>query len=191
MLRAHQHLGPGRAQPDLSSGSHAAVPCAPWLTGQRRGGTYLYDGTAVGARVGEADVRHATDRPASPATHGWLEHSTSLLSALLVSSLLVLSAGALVLPWRREPLASAAVWLPGVATQLLCLWLARRGRGQLAAHLYTWPSLMAVSLHPTDPAKVYCVTRGGQVFGTEDAGENWREYGLPSGVEDVYAVACV
>jgi len=69
-----------------------------------------------------------------------------LLSALLVSSLLVLSAGALVLPWRREPLASAAVWLPGVATQLLCLWLARRGRGQLAAHLYTWPSLMAVSL---------------------------------------------
>lgn len=51
-------------------------------------------------------------------------------------------------------------------------------------------TLMAVSLHSRDPAQVYCVTRGGQVFGTEDAGVSWREYRLPSGVEDVYAVAC-
>ena len=51
-------------------------------------------------------------------------------------------------------------------------------------------TLMAVSAHPTDPAQIYCVTRAGQVFGTEDAGSSWREYPLPSGVEDVYAVAC-
>jgi photosystem II stability/assembly factor-like uncharacterized protein len=51
-------------------------------------------------------------------------------------------------------------------------------------------TLMAVSAHPTDSAQVYCVTRGGQVFGTEDSGASWREYPLPSGVEDVYAVAC-
>ena len=51
-------------------------------------------------------------------------------------------------------------------------------------------TLMAVSAHPTDPAQVYCVARGGQVFGTDDSGASWREYPLPSGVEDVYAVAC-
>jgi hypothetical protein len=28
------------------------------------------------------------------------------------------------------------------------------------------------------------------VFGTEDAGASWREYRLPEGVHDVYAVAC-
>lgn len=52
-------------------------------------------------------------------------------------------------------------------------------------------TLMAVSLHPSDPAKVYCVTRMGQVFGTEDSGASWREYPLPTGVEDVYAIACL
>ncbi len=51
-------------------------------------------------------------------------------------------------------------------------------------------TLMAVSVHPSDPARVYCVTRGGQVFGTEDSGGSWREYPLPPGVEDVYAIAC-
>ncbi|MSP04727.1 MAG: hypothetical protein EXR05_05710 [Acetobacteraceae bacterium] len=51
-------------------------------------------------------------------------------------------------------------------------------------------TLMAVSLHPSDPAKIYCVTRLGQVFGTEDAGGSWQEYRLPEGVEDVYAIAC-
>jgi photosystem II stability/assembly factor-like uncharacterized protein len=51
-------------------------------------------------------------------------------------------------------------------------------------------TLMAVSEHPADPARLCCVTRGGQVFGTEDSGESWSEYRLPDGVEDVYAVAC-
>ena len=51
-------------------------------------------------------------------------------------------------------------------------------------------TLMAVSVHPSDPTQVFCVTRGGQVFGTDDAGGSWQEYRLPSGVEDVYAVAC-
>lgn len=51
-------------------------------------------------------------------------------------------------------------------------------------------TMMAVSEHPRDPARVYCVSRCGQVFGTEDAGASWREYPLPAGVEDVYTVAC-
>jgi photosystem II stability/assembly factor-like uncharacterized protein len=51
-------------------------------------------------------------------------------------------------------------------------------------------TMMAVAAHPRDPARVYCVSRCGQVFGTEDAGASWREHPLPAGVEDVYTVAC-
>ena len=51
-------------------------------------------------------------------------------------------------------------------------------------------TMMAVAAHLRDPAKVYCVSRCGQVFGTEDAGASWREYLLPEGVRDVYTVAC-
>jgi photosystem II stability/assembly factor-like uncharacterized protein len=51
-------------------------------------------------------------------------------------------------------------------------------------------TMMAVASHPRDPARVYCVSRCGQVFGTEDAGASWHEYPLPEGVEDVYTLAC-
>ena len=49
-------------------------------------------------------------------------------------------------------------------------------------------TMMSVALHPRDPAQVYCVSRCGQVFGTQDAGKTWRESPLP--VDDVYAIAC-
>jgi len=51
-------------------------------------------------------------------------------------------------------------------------------------------TMMAVALHPRDANRVYCVSRTGQVFGTEDAGRTWREDRLPDGVSDVYAIAC-
>jgi photosystem II stability/assembly factor-like uncharacterized protein len=51
-------------------------------------------------------------------------------------------------------------------------------------------TMMAVALHPRDPDRVYCVSRTGQVFGTEDGGATWREVRLPDGVHDVYAAAC-
>jgi photosystem II stability/assembly factor-like uncharacterized protein len=51
-------------------------------------------------------------------------------------------------------------------------------------------TLMAVAEHPTDAARIACITRTGQVFGTADGGASWREYRLPQGVEDVHAVAC-
>lgn len=51
-------------------------------------------------------------------------------------------------------------------------------------------TMMAVTEHPLDSARIYCVSRCGQVFGTEDAGASWREHPLPAGVEDVYSVAC-
>ena len=51
-------------------------------------------------------------------------------------------------------------------------------------------TMMSVALHAKDPDQVYCATRGGQVFGTQDGGRSWHEYPLPAGIQDVYTVAC-
>jgi photosystem II stability/assembly factor-like uncharacterized protein len=51
-------------------------------------------------------------------------------------------------------------------------------------------TMMALALHPRDPERVYCASRTGQVFGTDDGGHAWREDRLPAGVLDVYAMAC-
>ena len=50
--------------------------------------------------------------------------------------------------------------------------------------------MMGVALHPKDPDQVYCVSRCGQVFGTQDGGVKWQEYPLPEGTADAYTVAC-
>jgi photosystem II stability/assembly factor-like uncharacterized protein len=49
-------------------------------------------------------------------------------------------------------------------------------------------TLMIIAESPADPARIYCATRKGQVFGTEDGGRRWREYRLPDGVEGVYGL---
>ena len=49
--------------------------------------------------------------------------------------------------------------------------------------------MMAVALHPRDAEQVYCVSRIGQVFGTQDGGRTWQEHRVPD-VQDVYALAC-
>ena len=51
-------------------------------------------------------------------------------------------------------------------------------------------TMMALALHPSDPAQVHCVSRSGQVFSTCDGGNSWQESRLPAGVQDVYAIAC-
>jgi photosystem II stability/assembly factor-like uncharacterized protein len=50
-------------------------------------------------------------------------------------------------------------------------------------------TMMAVALHPRDPAQVFCASRTGQVFGTVDGGATWRERRLPAAAQDVYALA--
>src|SRR5437763_760208 len=51
-------------------------------------------------------------------------------------------------------------------------------------------TMMGVAPHPRDPAQVYAVSKSGQVFGTRDGGESWRETRLPQGIGDCYAIAC-
>jgi photosystem II stability/assembly factor-like uncharacterized protein len=50
-------------------------------------------------------------------------------------------------------------------------------------------TLMIIGESVTRADRVYCATRKGQVFGTEDGGKSWREYQLPDGVEGVYGLA--
>jgi len=51
-------------------------------------------------------------------------------------------------------------------------------------------TMMSVAASPHDAARVYGVTKVGQVFGTNDGGESWVERRLPEGVGDCYAIAC-
>lgn len=52
-------------------------------------------------------------------------------------------------------------------------------------------TVMTVSVSPSDPNRVFCAARLGQVLGTEDGGATWIELPLPDGVQDVRAVHCV
>jgi photosystem II stability/assembly factor-like uncharacterized protein len=52
-------------------------------------------------------------------------------------------------------------------------------------------TMMAVAVDRADSKRVYCATRSGQIFGTEDEGASWREYPLPPNVVgNVRSVAC-
>ena len=52
-------------------------------------------------------------------------------------------------------------------------------------------TLMIIAASAQSPERVYCATRRGQVFGTEDGGRSWHACPLPAGVEGVYALSCV
>ncbi len=51
-------------------------------------------------------------------------------------------------------------------------------------------TLMSVGLHHGDAKQVYVAARYGEVFGTRDGGETWREIPLPPDVQHIYALAC-
>jgi len=51
-------------------------------------------------------------------------------------------------------------------------------------------TMMAVALTARQPTCVYGCTRDGEVFGTHDGGATWREFPLPTGTQEVRALAC-
>jgi photosystem II stability/assembly factor-like uncharacterized protein len=55
-----------------------------------------------------------------------------------------------------------------------------------------WPrrTMMAVAVSRRDPQYVYGVNSIGQVFGTQNGGATWKEFPLPAGLRNVYALAC-
>ncbi len=51
-------------------------------------------------------------------------------------------------------------------------------------------TMMAVTLDPRDPKRVFGLYRVGQVIATSDGGESWKESRLPQDCRDCYALAC-
>jgi photosystem II stability/assembly factor-like uncharacterized protein len=51
-------------------------------------------------------------------------------------------------------------------------------------------TMMTIALNRQNDQVVYCATRGGQVFGTQDGGASWQETPLPEGLQDIYTLAC-
>jgi hypothetical protein len=51
-------------------------------------------------------------------------------------------------------------------------------------------TMMAVALTARQPTCVYACTRDGEVFGTHDDGATWGEFPLPTGTQEVRALAC-
>ena len=51
-------------------------------------------------------------------------------------------------------------------------------------------TLMIIAASAASPDRVYCASRRGRVFGTEDGGKSWQTYDLPPGAEGIYALAC-
>lgn len=49
-------------------------------------------------------------------------------------------------------------------------------------------TMMRVDVDPDDPDRVWCATRDGEVFTTDDGGDSWTEHHLPTGGRDVYAL---
>ena len=50
-------------------------------------------------------------------------------------------------------------------------------------------TLMTISPSHSDPKRLYCAARRGQVFGTEDGGATWKGYQLPDGAQGIYSLA--
>lgn len=50
-------------------------------------------------------------------------------------------------------------------------------------------TLMTISPSHSDPKRLYCAARRGQVFGTEDGGASWKAYQLPDGAQGIYSLA--
>lgn len=50
-------------------------------------------------------------------------------------------------------------------------------------------TLMIIAASAQTPDRVYCASRRGKVFGTEDGGRSWQTYPLPA--EGVYALSCM
>jgi photosystem II stability/assembly factor-like uncharacterized protein len=50
-------------------------------------------------------------------------------------------------------------------------------------------TLMVVAASAAKPERVWCASRRGQVFGTEDGGKTWQTSKLPGGGQGVYALA--
>jgi photosystem II stability/assembly factor-like uncharacterized protein len=51
-------------------------------------------------------------------------------------------------------------------------------------------TMFTLAFDARQPKRMYCATSGGEVFGSEDGGQNWAARPLPEGATQVYAMGC-
>lgn len=51
-------------------------------------------------------------------------------------------------------------------------------------------TMFSIAIDQGRPARMYCTTTGGEVFGSQDGGQSWNSHVLPEGASQVYALAC-
>lgn len=51
-------------------------------------------------------------------------------------------------------------------------------------------TMFGLTLDDREPGRMYCATRGGEVFGSRDHGSTWKAYPLPGEATQAYALAC-
>ena len=51
-------------------------------------------------------------------------------------------------------------------------------------------TMFGIAFDQRHPARMYCTTTGGEVFGSQDGGQSWSSHQLPEGTDHVYSLAC-
>lgn len=51
-------------------------------------------------------------------------------------------------------------------------------------------TMFALAFDERHPARMYCATNGGEVFGSSDGGDTWHTHPMPEGATQIYALAC-
>jgi photosystem II stability/assembly factor-like uncharacterized protein len=97
---------------------------------------------------------------------------------------------------REAPGDSKTIWVAGGAnfqSEVGALFRSKDGGTSWAkVEMGVKPrtTMFSLAFDARQPKRMYCATSGGEVFGSEDGGQNWAARPLPEGATQVYAMGC-
>ena len=97
---------------------------------------------------------------------------------------------------REAPGDSKTIWVAGGAnfqSEVGALFRSKDGGTSWAkVEMGVKPktTMFTLAFDARQPKRMYCATSGGEVFGSEDGGQNWAARPLPEGATQVYAMGC-
>jgi photosystem II stability/assembly factor-like uncharacterized protein len=97
---------------------------------------------------------------------------------------------------REAPGDSKTIWVAGGAnfqSEVGALFRSKDGGTSWAkVEMGVKPrtTMFSLAFDARQPKRMYCATSGGEVFGSEDGGQNWAAHPLPEGATQVYATGC-
>jgi photosystem II stability/assembly factor-like uncharacterized protein len=97
---------------------------------------------------------------------------------------------------REVPSEPQTLWVsagPNFQSELGVLFRSRDGGAswqRVDMGMQPKSTMFGLTFDERDAARMYCATRGGEVFGSRDRGATWKAYPLPEGATQAYALAC-